>query len=77
MGVKVFVLGLPGSGKSAATCYISMLARDRGHTVKVFNDYNILREWFGKALDGPQFSRAAHGGFDIHDLTVLTPHYKN
>ncbi len=71
MGVKVFVLGLPGSGKSAAARCIQMLARDKEYTVKGFNDYHILRAWFEKAPDGPQFSRTEHGGFDIHDLTVF------
>ncbi len=71
MGVKVFVLGLPGSGKSTATGYIATIAEKQGYTVKTFNDYDILREWFEAAPDGPEFSRTEYDGFDIHDLTVF------
>ncbi len=71
MEAKVFVLGLPGSGKSVATQHISMVARDRNCRVSTFNDYDILRSKFELAPDGPQFSRAANNGFDVHDYTVL------
>ena len=71
MSIKVFIVGLPGSGKSAVAHYISMLARDKGFTVKSFNDYDILHGWFKNAPDGPQFSRTAHNGFDVHDLSVF------
>ncbi len=71
MSIKVFIVGLPGSGKSSAAHYISMLVRDKGFTVKLFNDYDILYTWFEKAPDGPQFSQAAYGGFDVHDLSVF------
>lgn len=71
MCVKVFLLGLPGSGKTAAAHYISMIARDRGYTVKDFNDYNILREKFENATDRKQFSPAENGSFHVLDYTVL------
>ena len=71
MVVKVFVLGLPGSGKTAATRCISMFAKDRGYKVKPFNDYAILHEWFDLDVSGTHFSKAANGGFDVHDYSIL------
>lgn len=71
MSVKVFVLGLPGSGKSTATNCISAVVRDQGREVSSFNDYDILRGWFEVAPDGPEFSRTECNGFDVHDHTVF------
>ena len=71
MGAKVFVLGMPGCGKSTATHYIKSFAQKKGYTVRNFNDYTILRERFEAAPDGPEFRRADNDGFDIHDFTVL------
>lgn len=62
---------MPGSGKSTAIHYINIIAREQGYTTSNFNDYNILREWFEAAPDGPDFSRAACNGFDIHNLTLF------
>ncbi len=71
MGVKVFVLGLPGSGKSTAVRYIDMIARDYGWATNLVNDYDILYKWFLAAPDGPQFSRIAFDGFNVLDIAVF------
>jgi hypothetical protein len=42
MSVRLFVLGLPGSGKSTAARYIEMLARDCGWETSHFNDCDVL-----------------------------------
>ena len=69
--MKIFVLGLPGCGKSTAVHHIRSVAAKEGFTVRSYNDYTILREWFEQQPDGPAFSRADNDGFDIHDLTVF------
>jgi dephospho-CoA kinase len=67
MEKKVFVLGLPGSGKSTAARYIQMLARINDWRSTRFNDYDILYEMF-EDDDGSRFSRTEeHDGFDVHN----------
>jgi len=70
MEKKVFVLGLPGSGKSTAARYIQLLARMSGWSPTRFNDYDILYEMF-EADDGSRFSSTEHDGFDVHDHTAF------
>lgn len=70
MVVKLFVLGLPGSGKSSVARLISMHARDRHWSTMHFNDYPILYEMYQENKKG-QFKPAEFGGFDILDLTVF------
>lgn len=67
MVVKVFVLGLPGSGKSTAARYIEMLARDYKWFPRRFNDYSILFEMFRTDPESKRFSSTKYGGFDIHE----------
>ena len=69
--MKIFVLGLPGCGKSTAVHCITEIAREHGWTIKHFNDYNILRKWFEEEPDGPRFRPTTYGGFDIRDFTVF------
>ena len=71
MLVKLFILGLPGSGKSAVARYVSMYARDRQwlSTTHV-NDYAILYEMFQEDSKG-QFKPTDFGGFDVLDLTAF------
>ncbi len=71
MAVKLFVLGLPGSGKSAVARYIAMYARDKGWKATHFNDYAILKQMFNIDIEGKQFKPASHGGFDVIDFTVI------
>jgi deoxyadenosine/deoxycytidine kinase len=67
----VFVLGLPGSGKSTAARYIEMLARDYGRTACLLQDYRILYEMFQADREGVRFSSTLYGGFDVHDLSAF------
>jgi adenylate kinase family enzyme len=71
MPVKLFILGLPGSGKSAIARYDSIYARDRQllSTTHV-NDFAILYEMFQADTKG-QFKPTDFGGFDVLDFTVL------
>ncbi len=71
MEQRVFVLGLPGSGKSTAARYIEMLARDNGWKTSRFNDYDILFEMFLADQEGNRFSSTEYGGFDVHELIVF------
>lgn len=71
MAVKLFVLGLPGSGKSAMARYIAMYAGDQHWLTTRFNDYVILQEMFHNDTEGKQFKSADHDGFDVLDLTVF------
>ena len=69
----IFVLGLPGSGKSTAARYIEMLARDYGRTPDLLQDYRILYEMSLADREGKRFSSTLHDGydgFDVHDLSV-------
>jgi adenylate kinase family enzyme len=68
---KVFVLGLPGSGKSTAARYIEKLAQRNNWSPIRFNDYDILYEWFQADEDGRIFSATEYGGFDVHDHNVF------
>ena len=70
MVVKLFVLGLPGSGKSGVARYIQMYARDKDWKATHCNDYAILKKMFLDDTEGKQFMPASHGGFDVIDFTV-------
>src|SRR6266852_4058714 len=77
MAVKVFILGHPGSGKSAAARYVSTLAQNYGWLSTRINDYEILQEKF-RAEKLSQFTTklrrfrtAKYGGFDVVDFSVL------
>jgi adenylate kinase family enzyme len=70
MAVKLFVLGLPGSGKSGVARYIQMYARDKDWKATHFNDYAILKQMFHNDTK-EQFKPAPHGGFDVIDFTVI------
>jgi len=71
----IFVLGLPGSGKSTAARYIEMLARDHGRTPYLLQDYPILYTMFqADKEEGTRFSSTLHDGydgFDVHDLSAF------
>jgi adenylate kinase family enzyme len=70
MAVKLFVLGLPGSGKSTVARHISNYAREIQWSATHINDFAILYKMFKEDTQG-QFKRAAYGGFDVLDLTVF------
>lgn len=76
MPIKLFILGRPGSGKSAAGRYIAMLAQDKGLPAVRVNDYNILLEMFQAEVRQEKFKKFLptpyfEGGFDIIDFSVL------
>jgi adenylate kinase family enzyme len=77
MALKVFILGRPGSGKSAAYRVIDTSAKDRGWKTTQFNDYDILQDMFRfEKLFQPstlpkKFLPTEHNGFDVLDFSVL------
>jgi len=72
MAVKLFILGLPGSGKSTVSRYISSYAGDRLWSTTHINDFAILYEMFLEDTQGKfKPADAEYGGFDILDLAVF------
>src|SRR5258706_1027414 len=77
MALKVFILGRPGCGKSAAHRLIENFAQERKWKVTRFNDYDILQEMFRfetlfRSSSVPRKFRATeHNGFDVLDFSVL------
>ncbi len=77
MVVKVFILGRPGSGKSAAARYIAALAQNYGWLPIHISDYGILYDMFlaERALQftpkHKKFLPTEHGGFDVLNFAVL------
>jgi thymidylate kinase len=72
MAVKLFILGLPGSGKSTISRYIIDYVQQRHKDwlpIRI-NDYDILHTMFLADTQG-RFGRTEHGGFDIYDLSVF------
>lgn len=70
MAVKLFVLGLPGSGKSTVARNISDYVRYKQWTTTHIGDYAILYEMFQEDTQR-QFKSTLYGGFDVLDLTVF------
>ncbi len=71
---KLFVLGLPGSGKSTAARYIKMLARDYGRAPNLLQDYRILYDMSLEDKEGTRFSSTlpdGYDGFDVHDFSAF------
>lgn len=71
MGVKLFIFGLPGSGKSAASRHIIDFAGKNSWIVKRFRDYSILYTMFRADVEGNHFSPTKYEGFIVLDYTVL------
>ena len=71
MLVKVFVLGLPGSGKSLASRFLMSLLRERGWNTSRFKDYDILLEMFREDTTGRNFNVTPYNGFDVLNLSIL------
>jgi thymidylate kinase len=74
MIAKVFIIGLPGSGKSALVRYIEPYIRKkriRGTRkrwfTKRFNDYSILNAMANDVNEKEYFQPAETGGFDVID----------
>jgi hypothetical protein len=76
---KLFILGLPGSGKSAIARYILKDVscqrvneqNDQCWSAIRFNDYAILLDMFHQDTAGKRFKSARPSGFDVLDLTVF------
>jgi adenylate kinase family enzyme len=71
MLVKVFILGLPGSGKSLASRFLMSLLRERGQGTSRFRDYDILFKMFQQDIEREKFKAADPNGFDVIDPKVL------
>jgi dephospho-CoA kinase len=71
MANKIFLLGRPGSGKSAAARYIQLLAAQSGWRIAHINDYKFLKQMYESESDGKSFQASERGGFDVLDFSVL------
>jgi len=69
MSEKLFIAGLPGSGKSTVADLISMFARDKHWSTNHISDYALLYKMYQQDKKG-QFSSTGFGGFDVLDLDV-------
>lgn len=71
MGVTIFVIGRPGSGKTTAVDYITSLAKSHQKSVFVINDYNILHQMSLLDTKHLRFISTDFDGFDVIDFLVL------
>jgi thymidylate kinase len=71
MRVKVFVLGLPGSGKSLTSRLFMDILKREGWITRRFKDYDILLEMFRNASNQGKFRPTKHDGFDVLDLRMF------
>lgn len=78
MTERVFVIGRPGSGKSAAFRHLKGYIKEKyGWSAIHYNDYDILRDMFifeklfHNNSKPRQFRATKHDGFDILDFSVL------
>jgi len=71
MALKLFILGLPGSGKSTVSLHITSFLNSRNWESTRFSDHVILKEMFLTDREHKQFKPTDHGGFDVHDITVF------
>jgi len=72
MSMKLFILGLPGSGKSTAVRHIvDYVGKQKSDcSTKRINDYVILYRMYEADKEG-KFRPAEHGGFDILDPSIF------
>lgn len=70
MGVKVFVLGRPGSGKTTVVHHILNLVEREGFIPCRMKDYNILYKMFQADVKHEKFKPAEYGGFNVIDYSV-------
>lgn len=68
--VKLFILGLPGSGKSALARFISTYVQEHQRIPSRHNDYSILMDMFHRDTAG-RFKPAKPYGFDVLDWDVF------
>jgi adenylate kinase family enzyme len=67
MTVKLFILGLPGSGKSGAARLIKAQADKHGWFSHHFKDYPILYRMFKADKEGKRFKSTLDRGYDGFD----------
>ena len=71
MAVKLFLLGLPGSGKSTVARHIQEYVKKWEWQTSHFSDYPILKKMSRKDIEHKQFKLLDHGGLDVIDFTVV------
>jgi adenylate kinase family enzyme len=71
MALKLFILGLPGSGKSSVARYTASYLEDKNWGSTRFSDHVILQKMFHADTEGKQFKPAEYDGFDVIDLEAF------
>lgn len=74
MDIILFVLGLPGSGKSATARHIKSFAEQKKFQAHRFKDYGILYKMFQKDKEEKRFRSTqpqGYDGFDVLDFDVF------
>ncbi len=71
MALKLFILGLPGSGKSTVSRHITTYLNARNWESTRFSDHVILQKMFHADTEGKRFKPVEHGGFDVIDLEAF------
>ncbi len=68
---KLFLLGLPGSGKSTVARKIKEIYANL--SIQHISDYDILYTMFQKDMEskGGKFAPTKYGGFDVLDFSIL------
>ena len=69
--LKLFILGLPCSGKSSISRHITTYLKEMDWASIHFSDHLILNEMFRSDSQHKQFKPADHGGFDVLDVAVF------
>ena len=69
--LKLFILGLPGSGKSTISRHITTYLKYRNWESARCSDHIILRELWLADTEHIQFKPVEHGGFDVIDFNVM------
>ena len=72
MSVKLFILGLPGSGKSTISRYIVSYVQDKHNdrSIQRYSDYDILLEMFREDIYHKHFKPTHYNGFKVKDPLV-------
>jgi adenylate kinase family enzyme len=73
MVVKLFLMGLPRSGKSTVAYHIAEYVKGhyRNRSVHHMSDYDILYKKFQHDTERKYFTPIENGGFNIHNLEIL------
>jgi len=69
--LKLFILGLPGSGKSTISRHITSYLKDRNWESVRRSDHVILKEMFLADIEHKQFKPAEYDGFNVIDFRVF------